>query len=68
MADITPPELAAAANISPSYAWQIVHGTRDPSRKMAIHIWKTTGRKFPPISHLSDDDVEYLARIEAKAA
>lgn len=60
--------LAEAAGISLSYSSMILTGDRTPSRALALRIWRKTGRKFPPIAHLSDDDLAVLDRIEAKAA
>lgn len=57
-------ELATAADISMSYASEILNNKRAPSRALAIGIFRKTGRKFGPIAHLSDDDIETLERIE----
>lgn len=61
-------ELAEKAGISKSYASEIANGKRDPSRSLAIHIYRTTGWKPSPISALSEPDIDMLERIERSAA
>ena len=65
---LKPSALATAADISISYACEILKGTRTPSRVLAIRIFLKTGRKFGPVANLGDADIKALARIEAKAA
>lgn len=64
---LTPTSLSNAAGISVPYASQILKGKRQPSREIALAIYKATGRKFGHLASLSDRDVKALARLEAKA-
>ena len=64
----SPSEFAAAAGISIPYASQILNNKREPSRPLAITIFRRTGRKFGPIVGLSDEDIATLERIEGLAA
>lgn len=64
----SPTEFAAAVGISVPYASQILNGQRDPSRALAITIFRRTGQKLGPIAGASDDDIEMLARFEAAKA
>lgn len=64
----TPTAFAAQAGISVPYASQLLSGARVPSRSLAIAIFQKTGRKFGPVSDLTDDDIATLARIEGLAA
>jgi hypothetical protein len=64
---LTPTSLSNAAGISVPYACQILKGKRQPSREIALAIYRATGRKFGHLSGLSDRDAKALARLEAKA-
>lgn len=56
-------ELATKAGISRSYACEIL-GEKQPSRPLAIHIYRTTGWKHPLIEGLSDEQLSMLEQIE----
>lgn len=57
-------ELAELAGISRSYASEIVKGTRDPSRPLAIHIMRKTGWRHSLIADLSEAQIDLLETIE----
>lgn len=57
-------ELAEKAEISLSYASEIVNGKRQPSRPLAIHILRKTGWKHPLIAELSKAQISLLEQIE----
>lgn len=57
-------ELATAAGISKSYASEIVNDKRDPSRPLAIHIFRKTGWRHGIIADLTDEQMEMLEGIE----
>lgn len=57
-------ELADKAGISKSYASEILSGARDPSRPLAIHIFRKAGWKHPLIADLTDAHLEMLEEIE----
>jgi transcriptional regulator with XRE-family HTH domain len=57
-------ELADAAGISLSYASEIVNNKRDPSRSLAIHIFRKTGWRHSVIEGLSADQIDLLESIE----
>jgi transcriptional regulator with XRE-family HTH domain len=59
----SPTEFAAAAGISIAYASEILAGKRTPSTRLAIDIFKRTGRKFGSIIAASDDDIAVLDRV-----
>jgi transcriptional regulator with XRE-family HTH domain len=61
-------DFAARTGISESYAHEILNGKRTPSRRLAISIYRKTGRKLGPIDALSDDDIDVLERIEGAQA
>lgn len=60
--------LAKAADISMSYASEIVNGKRTPKRALAIRIYRATGWRPANIAQLSEADIDMLERIEAEAA
>lgn len=57
-------ELAAAADISKSYASEILNDKRTPARSLAIHIFRRTGWRHPSIADLTDDQMLMLEQIE----
>lgn len=57
-------ELAKAAGISRSYACEIVGGSRNPSRALAIHILRTTGWRHALLADLSDEQINVLEAVE----
>lgn len=57
-------ELASAAGISKSYASEVLSSTRQPSRSLAIHIFRKTGWKHELIADLTDEQINLLAEIE----
>jgi transcriptional regulator with XRE-family HTH domain len=64
----SPTGFAAKVGISVSYASEILTGTRQPSQRLAVRIFRTTGRKFGPILGLSDADIAAVDRIEQARA
>jgi transcriptional regulator with XRE-family HTH domain len=60
----TTSELAAQAGISKSYASEIVNGMRNPSRPLAIHIFRKTKWKHEIIADLTDEQLAMLESIE----
>jgi hypothetical protein len=63
--------LAEAADISKSYASEILTRVREggekgrkPSRPLAIHILRTTGWRHPILADLSDEQIDTLEAIE----
>jgi plasmid maintenance system antidote protein VapI len=64
---VTPPqtaELASKAGISKSYASEIVNDKRDPSRPLAIHIFRKTGWRHKIIADLTAAQMAMLESIE----
>lgn len=61
---IQPTALAKVVCISVPYASQILSGERQPSRPLAIHIFRKTGWRHPLIADLTDDQIDVLERIE----
>jgi hypothetical protein len=57
-------ELTKSAGISKSYASEILSGARDPSRALAIHIFRKTGWRHSTIADLSAEHMELLEQIE----
>lgn len=68
MHELTPTRLSNAVGISVPYASQILTTARTPARPLALRIYREFGLKLGPIAHLSDEDIETLARIEGLAA
>lgn len=63
----TPPkydELAKIVGISPSYAHEILNERRNPSRPLAIHIFRQTGWRHKVLAGLSDQQITVLEGIE----
>lgn len=59
-----PKDLVGEAGISMSYASEILSGNRDPSRSLAIHIFRRTGWRHPRIAALSDEQIGVLETVE----
>lgn len=57
-------DLIAATGISQSYASMIRNGSRDPSRPLAIHIFRKTGWRHKALNGLSEDQIAALETIE----
>lgn len=49
--------------VSGCYAWQIAHGKRTPSLKMALEIHRKLGLKFGALSDASDREIKTLDRV-----
>lgn len=60
----SPRELRDATGISQSYASMIANGVREPSRPLAIHIFRKTGWRHPMLADLSDEQIATLETIE----
>ena len=63
----TPPkydELAKSADISLSYANEILSGKRQPSRALAIHIFRSTGWRHDLLGGLNDEALDLLESLE----
>ncbi|AIT81244.1 hypothetical protein JI59_16390 [Novosphingobium pentaromativorans US6-1] len=60
----SPRELREATGISQSYASMIANGVRDPSRPLAIHIFRKTGWKHPLIADLCADQIDVLEKVD----
>lgn len=57
-------ELAKAAGISKSYASEILTGSREPSRPLAIHMMRATGWRHPVIAGLTDEQIAVFEAVE----
>jgi hypothetical protein len=57
-------ELSTAADISKSYASEILSGKRPPSRPLAIHIFRKTGWRHDSIADLTEEQMALLEEIE----
>ena len=64
MASLTTTDLAKRAGISKSYACEILGGVRNPSRPLAIHIFRQTGWKHDLIGALDESQMAMLEQIE----
>lgn len=60
----SPTALADAIGISVPYASQIIGGTRQPARPLAIHIFRRTGWRHDSIAGLTDEQIAMLEAIE----
>lgn len=56
--------LTDAIGISPSYASMILTGARQPSRPLAIHIYRQTGWRHGLIADLTDEQMAVLETVE----
>jgi hypothetical protein len=61
---LTPTELSSAVTISVPYASQLLSGAREPSRPLAIHIYRKTGWLHPRITDLTEDQMATLEELE----
>ena len=57
-------DLSSAAGISLSYASEIANGKRQPSRPLAIHIFRKTGWRHDILADLTDEQMTMLEQIE----
>ena len=64
MEHLTPTRLSDVAGISLPYASQILNGHRQPSRPLAIHLYRTVGWKHSLIADLTDEQIDMLEQIE----
>ena len=55
--------LATGARISKSYGSEILNGIREPSRSLAIHIFRCTGWKHSSIAGLTDEQITVLESV-----
>lgn len=60
----SPTALAAAAGISVPYASQILGGSRQPARPLAIRIFRCTGWKHDSIADLTAAQIDTLEQVE----
>lgn len=67
MAKPTARQLVDEIGMSRTYAHDIVSGKQDPSRPLAIHIWREFGWKAPVIAGHSDAEIAVLERAEEVA-
>ena len=63
-APTSPTALAASAGISVPYASQIIGGSRQPARPLAIHIFRKTGWRHSSIADLTADQIDTLETVE----
>ena len=66
MSDLTPTAFAQAVNISVPYASQLLSGSRDISRDIAIRAFRALGVKLGPIANASDAEIDVLERFDEK--
>lgn len=57
-------DLSEAASISLSYASEIANGKRQPSRPLAIHIFRRTGWRHDVLADLTSEQIDMLEQIE----
>jgi hypothetical protein len=57
-------QLVEAAGISRTYAHDIVADNQQPSRPLAIHLYRKTGWRFAPIQALTDEQIDVLETVE----
>lgn len=57
-------ELMAAIGISKTYASDILASRQDPSRPLAIHIYRRTGWRADCIVDLTEEQIGVLEQIE----
>jgi hypothetical protein len=57
-------ELSAKAGISKSYASEILSGSRDPSRPLAIHIFRKTGWRHASIADLTETQMRVFEAVD----
>lgn len=62
--EIDTAELSAKAEISLSYASEIVNGKRTPSRPLGIHIFRRTGWKHPSIAELTEEQMRVIEELD----
>ena len=59
-------DVRAAAGISQSYASMILNGDRQPSRAVAIRIFRGTGWRHSVLDGLTEDEIAVLEKIETR--
>lgn len=45
------------------YAYDIANGRRVPNQRLALRIFRATGRKLGPIANLPDETIQVLERV-----
>jgi hypothetical protein len=45
------------------YAYDIANGRRVPNQRLALRIYRATGRKIGPIADLSDETIAVLEQV-----
>jgi transcriptional regulator with XRE-family HTH domain len=61
--DTTPTDFADKAGISISYASELLRGKRTPGARLAIDIFRRTGRRFGVVTLATDADIDALDRM-----
>lgn len=56
-------ERLRSISVSGPYAWQIAHGKRAPSRKLAVRIWRELGLRLGPLAGKTDDEIKVFAKF-----
>lgn len=64
---LTPTKLSQAIGVSVPYASQLLSGERTPPISTAIRIYRATARKFGPIAHATDAEIDTLERFQGAA-
>ena len=62
---MTPTELSTAADISVSFASQLLSGARGASLPVALSIYDKTGKRFGLLKELSPQQIEVLRKAAA---
>lgn len=52
-----------AIGVSNGYSYDIANGKRPPSQKLAVRIFRETGRKLGPLTSLSDEEIAVLEKM-----
>lgn len=58
-------DVVKAVGISKGHASNILSGADDPSRSLAIRIYRATGWRHPAIEHLSTKQIRAFEDLEA---
>lgn len=66
MTELSPTTFAQAVNISVPYASQLLSGSRDISRDIAIRAYRALGVKLGPIAAATDEEIAVLERFDER--
>lgn len=63
---LTPKEFSEATGVGSAFASLVLSGHRKMPRRLAIKLYRATGKKLGPIAEASDDEINVLEKFEPR--